>query len=124
MKNPYIEEFNELNDKINKLNLKPVRSRTSQDEADIFSFKYQKEYYERNIKAFDKLTSAQQLAWYIHKFTCHSNHIDYCSFYSYNLNDWTDYSKVEYLKKAERLLEQYSDLQVFEILSIVYKGDY
>ena len=123
MKNPYVEDFAVLKDKINKLNLKPVRSRTSQDEADIFSFKYQQEYYKKNIEAFDKLTPAQQLAWYIHKFTCHCNHTDYCGFYD-DINDWTSLTKAEYLKKAERLLEQYSDELVFEILSIVYKGDY
>ena len=75
---------------------------------------------EKKIESLKKLTSMSTehiVAEALHGAFCKHNHTDGCGWY-YDDGTWSQYSRKEYLEKAEVLLRYYNKDQIFHILKI------
>lgn len=97
--------------------------------CNIYAYKNQKLRDKLREEYISLLPVNKQLAIFLHKRLCNNSHTDQCSFY-YEVkgveDDWTRYAHKEYLKKADKMLEDIkskepnkSDEEAFELVKAV-----
>ncbi len=61
--------------------------------------------------------AAKEIATLLHEKMCNSDHVEQCD-WTYDIGDWSQHSRKEYLKMAKKLLKKVDYFSIVEVLKL------